>query len=373
VLWSVEVCEGYAGPAVVGDRVYLNDYDRTNNAWLVRCFALADGRELWRYTDPKRIRPNHGITRTVPAVDSTSVFALDPKCVFHCLDAATGQERWSKNFVRDYNAQIPPWYNGQCPLLEDDRVILGVGGDALIVALDQRTGREIWRTPNEKQWPLAHASIMPAELCGEKQYLWCTLFGPLGVRASDGRLLWHHPRQFNVAVAPSPLPVPPDRVFMTSGYDAGSVMLRLIREGDTYKTEALFDVGGEVWNAEVHTPILLDGHLFAVGKKRRGLFTCLDLDGKTVWDSADHAAFDLGSFLLADGLFFVLEGKTGMLRLLEANTTAYRELAHAPVLSGHDVWGPMALSGGKLLLRDMTKLVCIEVGAPQTAQAEPIP
>ncbi len=99
-----------------------------------------------------------------------------------------------------------------------------------------------------------------------------------------------------------------------------------------------------------------------MGKKRRGLFTCLDLDGKQVWDSDGHAYFGLGSFILADGMFFVLEGNTGMLRLLEANTEEYRELARAQVLGGHDVWSPMALSEGKLVLRDLGRMVCIRVG-----------
>ena len=87
----------------------------------------------------------------------------------------------------------------------------------------------------------------------------------------------------------------------------------------------------------------------------------MNFDGKEVWTSDGKASFDLGSFLLADGMFFVLEGKTGMLRLIEANTTAYKELASAQVLSGQDVWGPMALSDGKLVLRDLTKMVCLDV------------
>lgn len=369
VLWSLDVCEGYAGAAIHTGRVYLNDYDREKDAWLVRCLSLTDGSELWRYAEEKRIRPNHGITRTVPAVDGKYVFALDPKCVFHCLDAATGKELWQKHLVRDYQAQIPPWYNGQCPLIEDHRVILGIGGpDVLMAAFDKASGNEIWRTPNEQKWPLSHSSVMPAELCGVKQYLWCTLFGPLGVRASDGRLLWHHDRKFNVAVAPSPLGLPGDRVFMTSGYDAGSIMLRLKNGGETIATEVVFDWDETGWNSEVHTPILHAGHMFAVGREKRGLFTCLDLDGKVIWNSQGQSSFELGSFLLADGLFFILEGKTGMLRLLEADTEAYRELDHAQVLKGPDVWGPMALSDGKLVLRDMAKLICLQVAAPASTQ-----
>lgn len=366
VLWTTAVCEGYAGAAIHAGRVYVNDYDRAGNAWLVRCLTLNDGRELWRYQEPKRIRPNHGITRTVPVLDGRHVLSLDPKCVIHCLDAESGRELWQKNLVRDYNAQIPPWYNGQCPLLDGDRVILGIGGDALMIAFDPATGRELWRTPNPDRWPLSHSSVMPAVLGGVKQYVWSTLFGVLGVDAADGRLLWHHPFKFNVAVAPSPLPIDGERVFMTAGYDAGTVMIRVRRDGERFVTETVFELTPEQWNAEVHTPILHENHLFAVGRKKRGLFTCLDLDGKVVWDSGGQADFDLGSFLLADGMFFVLEGQTGVLRLIEASTTRYHELANAQVLSGDNVWGPMALSDGKLVLRDMTKMVCLEVGPPSS-------
>jgi outer membrane protein assembly factor BamB len=101
--------------------------------------------------------------------------------------------------------------------------------------------------------------------------------------------------------------------------------------------------------------------MFAVGKKRRGLFTCVAPDGKLVWTSDGHASFELGSFILADGMFLILEGKTGMLRLLEASTKQYKELAHAQILSGHDVWGPLALSDGKLVIRDLGRMVCLNV------------
>jgi hypothetical protein len=84
-------------------------------------------------------------------------------------------------------------------------------------------------------------------------------------------------------------------------------------------------------------------------------------------DSSDPAArrtFGLGGFLLADGMFFVVDGDSGMLRLIEASTTGYKELASAQVLSGEDVWGPLALSDHRLVLRDMSQMVCLQVGPP---------
>ena len=361
VLWRTDVCEGYSSPAIVAGRVYLNDYDREAKAWLVRCLTLDEGKELWRFSEAKRIRPNHGITRTTPAVDGKFVITLDPKCVLHGLDAVTGAEVWSKNLVGEYDATIPAWYVGQSPLLESDRVIVATGGKAVVAAFDKATGAPLWETPNPEGWAMSHASVMPAEIDGVKQYVYCTLAGAVGVDASDGRQLWSFPWKFNVAVPVSPVPISGGRFFLTSCYEAETVMLRVTRDGNDFKAEKVFSLESNEWNSETHTPIYYNEHLFAVGKKRRGLFTCLDLEGKQVWTSDGHASFGLGNYILADGMFFALEGKTGMLRLLDANTTEYKELASAQILSGHDVWAPMALSDGRLVLRDMTTMVCVDV------------
>lgn len=361
VLWTVPVGQGYAGAAIVGGRLYHNDYDEKRGEWGVYARSLATGAVIWHYGEARVIRPNHAITRTVPAVDGRYVFSLDPKLGLHCLDAKTGKQVWTRNLVADYKAVIPPWYNGQNPLLEPDRIVIATGGDAILVALDKATGKEIWRTPNPGKIVLTHSSVMPAVLGGVKQYLYGTLNGPLGVSAADGTLLWEFPRKFNVAVAPSPLAVDAERVLMTASYDAGSVMVRVRPAGKGFRAESVWDMRMNEWNSEVHTPIVYKGHMFAVGKKKRGLFSCLTFDGKEVWTSEGKASFELGSFLLADGMFFVLEGSTGVLRLIDANTTAYTELASAQVLSGPDVWGPMALSDGTLVLRDLTKMVALDV------------
>ncbi len=362
VLWSTPVGQGYSSAAIHDGRVYFNDYDESTFEFLVRALNLEDGKELWRFKEKRRIRPNHGITRAVPATDGKVVIALDPKAVLHALDAETGKEIWRKNFVQDYQSKIPPWYNGQNPLIEDDKVIVAPAGpEALVVALDKATGEELWRTPNPEGWLLSHASPMPAKLGGVDQYLFSVLQGTVGVSAADGKLLWHFPFKFNVSVSPSPLAIDSERVYVTAAYESGGAMFRVKRDGDDFSTEEIFVHAAAEWNSEVQTPILFDGHMFAVGKKRRGLFTCLDLDGKPVWDSDGHAYFGLGSFILADGMFFILEGKTGMLRLLEANTKEYKQLASAQLLEGHDVWGPPALSDGILVIRDFGKMIGVSL------------
>ena len=361
VLWSVPVAQGYAGPAIVGGRIYHHDYDEAKNEWCVNCRNLTDGKLVWQFREAREIRPNHAITRTVPAVDARFAFSLDPKAVLHCLDVKTGKQVWRKSLVTDFKATIPSWYNGQNPLMEADRLIIATGGAAILVALDKATGNPIWQTPNPGGLMMSHSSVMPATLGGVKQYLYATLKGPLGVSAADGKLLWEYPRKFNVALAPSPIAVDNERVFLTGSYDAGSVMIRVRTAGGAWKPELIFDFVKNEWNSEVHTPIVHKGMLFAIGKKKRGLFTCLSPEGKEVWTSEGKATFGLGSFFMADGMFFVMDGDSGTLHLVEASTTGYNELASAQVLAGQEVWGPMALSGGKLVLRDLTKMICVDV------------
>ena len=371
VLWKSPVGEGYAGVAIQGGRLFINDYDAAKKEHVVRALSMADGKEVWRWSYAVDIRPNHGITRTVPTVTDRFVFSLDPKCRFHALDAKTGKLLWQKNLVQEFKAAIPGWYAGQNPLLDGDRVVLVTGGAALVVAFDQATGKEVWRSPNPGKDVMSHSSLMTTTIGGVKQYLYLTMNKVVGVAAADGQILWTIPFAAKMAAVPSPIAIGDGRVFITSGYEAGSMMIQVDKGASGFTAKKLYDLTSAVFNSEVHTAILFKNHLFAVGSKSRGRFMCVGLDGKVVWQSPASSGdpggartFDLGGFLLADGMFFVVDGKSGMLRLLEANTTGYKELASAQVLSGEDVWGPLALADRRLVLRDMNQLVAVQVGPP---------
>jgi outer membrane protein assembly factor BamB len=367
VLWRVPVAEGYAGPAVKGDRLYINDYDVEKGEHWVRCLSMTDGKDLWGWRYAIAIRPNHGITRTVPAVGDTLVFSLDPKNRLHALDAMTGELVWQKNLVQEYKATIPSWYVGQNPLLDGDRLIIATGGDALLVALDQATGTEIWRSPNPEGHAMSHSSVMPATIGGVKQFLYLTMSSLVGVDAADGTQLWSTPFQARMAAPVSPVAIGDGRIFVTSGYDAGSAMFQVEETPAGFSVKRLYSLTSQQFNSEVHTPILYQDHLFAVGSKSRGRFMSVALDGTVAWQSPlgsteEAKTFELGGFILADGLFFIVDGRSGILRLVEASTTAYTELASVQILQAGDVWGPPVVSHGRLIIRDMTELVCLRVG-----------
>ena len=101
-LWSIDVGEGHAGAAVLNGRVYILDYDRKHHADALRCLSLADGKEIWRFAYPVKVKRNHGMSRTVPAVTDKHVVGLGPKCHVTCLDARSGELRWMLDLVREF-------------------------------------------------------------------------------------------------------------------------------------------------------------------------------------------------------------------------------------------------------------------------------
>ncbi|MEI6783878.1 MAG: PQQ-binding-like beta-propeller repeat protein [Verrucomicrobiota bacterium] len=233
------------------------------------------------------------------------------------------------------------------------------GKSALLLACDAETGAPLWQTPNPHGWKMTHSSIMPMEFDGQRMYVYCANNGVVGVSAKDGSILWETTDwKISIANVPSPLILGGGRIFFSGGYNAGSLMLRLRKEGDRIVPQTVFRLEPEVFGATQHTPVLLNDHLYAT--RADGKFVCLTLEGKPVWTSGSGQQFGLGPFILADGLLFAMNDN-GLLRLIEATPEKYVLLAQAQVLKGRESWAPLALAGGRLIARDLTRMVCLDV------------
>ncbi len=359
VLWSIDVGEGYAGAAVLAGRVYVLDYDREKQADVIRCLSLADGKEIWRYSYPVKIKRNHGMSRTVPTVTDKYIVTMGPKCHVTCLDSVTGQFHWVLDLVKDFKAKVPPWYAGQCPLIEDDKVIIAVGGDSLMIAVNAATGEVVWQSPNPKRWVMTHSSVVPIEFAGRRIYVYCASGGVVGISAEDGSILWEITEwKIRIANVPTPMVAGDGLIFLSGGYNAGSMMLKLSEDGDTISAQSAFRLEPEVFGSPQHTPIFYDDYIYGVGAD--GQLNCLDLDGKVVWTSTSVHKFGLGPYTIANGLIYVMND-SGLLTLVEATPSGYVQLAQAKVLEGPESWGPMAIASGRLILRDMNRMICIDV------------
>jgi outer membrane protein assembly factor BamB len=371
ILWSIDLGEGHAAPAVMNGRVYVLDYDEEKKGDALRCFSLADGKEIWWRWYKVHIKRNHGMSRTVPAVTEKYVVTIGPRCHVMCTDAQTGDFLWGLDLEKDFGTKTPFWYTGQCPLIDNSIAVIAPAGKVLLMGVDCATGQVVWETPNPHGWTMSHTSIMPMTLAGRKMYVYSAIEGMVGVSAEGqdrGTVLWETTLWSHSVLAPSPVILEDGRIFLTAGYGVGSSMLQVTEEKGIFSVKKLQEYPPkEGLASEQQTPILYKGHLLGILPKDAGglrnQFVCYHPDNckRLVWSSGKTNRFGLGPYLIADGKIFVLDDN-GVLTLLEASITGYKQLAQAKILDGHDAWGPLALAGSRLLLRDSKRMVCLEVG-----------
>jgi outer membrane protein assembly factor BamB len=180
-------------------------------------------------------------------------------------------------------------------------------------------------------------------------------------------------------VVPSPVVFPDGRIFVTAGYGAGSALLEVSEEDGAYKVASLYAIRPQEGLAcEQQTPLLYKGLLYGIlpndAGELRNQFVCFDPGGdpggvtgsepkgRILWASGKDRLFGLGPYLMADGKFFILSDE-GVLTAARASAEKFEPLGSAKVLQGTDSWGPIALAGGRMLLRDSRRMVCVDLAA----------
>ena len=367
ILWRHSLGEGYAGAIIAEGKVYVLDYIEEEDSDSLRCFSLLGGQEIWRRTYKNPIRRNHGKSRTVPAFADNIVVTLGPAAHVMAVDATSGDLLWTRDLVQQYNCEVPQWYAGQCPLIENGRVILGVGGEKILMAaLDLKTGETVWEVPNEFELKMSHASVLSTNLIGQDQYVYA---GIGGIAACDtmGNFLWFCKSWKPAVWAPTPVKVADNRLFLTAGYGAGSALLSVA------KKEGSFDaVIEKEWKptkgpaSEQQTPLVIDGTLFIIQPKDagalRGELVAADVESlpEVKATSGKQARFGLGPYIYVDNVFWIADDE-GFLHVYNFENNEFNYITHHKVLPGVDSWGPIAYAGGIMVIRDSTSMVCIDL------------
>ncbi|MCD6304102.1 MAG: PQQ-binding-like beta-propeller repeat protein [Planctomycetes bacterium] len=364
VLWRVKVGIGYGGPAIQDGRVYLLDRVSSRSEAL-RCFDLPSGKELWHYSYPAAGNVSHPGSRSTPAVDDKFVITIGRLGDVYCFSKAAHRPVWRKHLLRDYGGgRRPTWAVAQSPVLyKDDIVILAPQGSrAGVVALRRATGEELWRSP--PIGPMDYVTPRLATIDGTDQVLMVNRLGVTSVDASNGKLLWRYGGWTCRIPIPAPTPLPDGRVFITGGYDAGSAMIKVSKGPAGWTVRQLWKT--DECNSQMNPGMLLGGYIYANSNSNSDSdgMVCLDLDGKLLWRTGRRYNFQRGHMMYADGMILAIDGRAGSLYLLAASPKGIEELDKAAgLLGGREIWAPLALSDGKLVIRDQSKMLCLDIKA----------
>jgi outer membrane protein assembly factor BamB len=383
--------------------VYLLDRDdQVGNE--LRCVNLADGKELWSYAYDAPGSVMFPGSRSVPTLEGDRVYTCGHNGDLHCIDINTHKPVWRANVWTDFGGKpasdtsrgfrsrgpgsFPIWAITQCPLIYDDLlIIVSQAPNAGVVAYDKLTGDVKWKTPNLGNESYASPSVVRIDGTDHvatvisstnpigNRGLPQTLGKIVGIEPLSGKVLWEYDQWDCHISVPAAIDAGENRVLVVGGYELGATMVKVEKKDDgVYVANELFTT--EEFGDQTKPPILHEGYFYAqygTNRRRDGL-VCMNMAGEIMWKTKRSPSFNKGSMILVDGLILATDGEKS-LHLVDPDPKEFKQLASAELLGeGGDSggiagrvggrtqnWSPIALSDGKLLIRDHSEMKCVKV------------
>ncbi|REK17378.1 MAG: dehydrogenase [Planctomycetota bacterium] len=378
IKWRRPIGSGYSGPTVAEGRVFVTDrLVEPKQVERVHCFDEKSGETLWSFSYDCPYE-NVGYTagpRASVTIDDGRAFALGTMGHLHCFDAASGKLLWAKDLNAEYKIRMPIWGIAASPLVDDDLVIVQIGGEeACLVAFDKRTGKEAWRALDDNA---SYSAPIMIEQAGRPVMVCWTGNSIVGMNAQTGEVYWSHPFQPAKMVINIATPVlEQDRLFFTSFYD-GSIMLEL-DEGELSVRELWSRRGRDERHTDslhsiISTPYMKGDYVYGVDSY--GEFRCLDAKtGDRVWESLEPTPKDRWStiHMVENGDRMWMFNERGELVIARLSPVGYKEYSRAKLIEPTSVqlpqrggvcWAHPAYANRHVFARNDNEIVCASLAA----------
>ena len=285
LLWEVAgLGRGYSSLAIVDGRFYtMGDVSvESGKKQCILAYDLSTHERLWA----AEVGQTHSDgPRGTPTVDGGLVYAVGTGGNVVCVSADNGELRWSKNLQKDLGGgKNPGWKFSESPLVDGGKLLCTPGGrDAVMAALDKKTGEVIWRSSMPDIGPkgkdeAGYSSIIAADIAGLRQYVQLTNKGLVGIAADDGRFLWGYNRiANNVANIPTPV-VCGDSVFCSTAYGTGSALVKLSAAGDVVSAEEVYFLEAGTFQNHHGGYIRIGEHIYGGHDHNKGKPTCVEVE-----------------------------------------------------------------------------------------------
>ena len=352
LLWTASgIGSGYSTVSVADGRIFTAGM--IDKQTYVMALDLA-GKKLWQKLNGQSWEAEKFQTWAVPYAGARATPTVDGETVYHlselgrltAFDVQTGEERWSVDIMKTFNAEKPEYgYSESVLILGEVLFCCPAGEKGYIAALDKKTGDTLWVNTDIKD-AVGNCSSVLADIENQQQLITLSASSILSFDPDDGRLLWQYPfansRENNCA----DVIVSEGLVFASSGYGKGSILLQPKKQADgsfsvdpVWTTELLDNHHGGV--------VLLDGFLYGAGSEARGWF-CLDFKtGAQKWQTRGK-----GSLTYADGHLYCYDER-GAMSLVKAISEKYDQVGSFQVPKGGEglYWAHPVVCGGRLYVR----------------------
>lgn len=357
LIWTADgIGEGFASVTLSGGLIYTagNIEEKT----VVTALDLS-GAIAWQAEAGAAWTKSHPGTRSTPTIDGDRVYYENPHGDVFCFHAKTGQEIWQRNILTDFAGKNIKWALAESVIVDGNRVICApFGQKASVVALDKRTGKTVWAAP-PTAGPAGYATATIVEYKGLRMILTMSGKALVGVNAENGAGLfrYEHLTKYDVNVL-TPIFID-GNVFISSGYGAGSEMVKLTFGRGKITAERAWE-SKEMDNHHGGV-VLVDGYLY--GTSNRGNWVCYDPKNGDVKYSEKGTG--KGSLTVAEGMLYTLSEKTHVVGLVKATPDAHEIVSQFTIPDGakDPSWAHPVVCGGRLYIRYRDRLLAYDVAA----------
>jgi outer membrane protein assembly factor BamB len=355
-VWKQPIGGGYASfvTARIGSRDLAFTIEQRGTQEVVAAYDVATGREVWTNkwnAEFKEFMGGDG-PRATPTYFDGRVYAQGAEGELRSIDAEKGATLWRTNILTDAGASNIQWGMSTSPLIVDNAVVTLPGGSAgkSVMAYDHRTGARLWSALGDRA---SYSSPMLVEIDRVRQILTVSATRIMGLNPANGTMLWEFPWETMYDVnAGQPIVFDGKRVFMSSGYDHGAVVVEVTMNDGRGTVR-------EVWKNnrmknQFTSSVYLDGYFYGLDES---ILACVRAsDGNLMWKGGRYG---YGQVALASGHLIVLT-EDGDMALVRTNSEKHDELAKFPVLDGK-TWNHPAFSDGRLLIRNLKEMAMFDL------------
>ncbi len=350
VKWTKELGTGFSSFSVVGGLAYsMGHTDGRETVW---CLDAETGDPIWTHSYPAVLNPNlyDGGPGSTPTVHGDMVFTLSVDGRLISFEQKTGQIVWEVDLQKELEVGMHEWGFNASPYILGEQLLLECGR---VVSFDWKIGKKLWQSTRHRA---GYGSVRPFEHNGATLLASLDCEGLRVSRATDGSEVafsaWPSPFGTN---STTPIVVK-DRIFVSTGYNVGSVMFRL--------TDDRLEQQYAHRNMRNHfnNSILFEGHLYGFdGNSNLGRvvhLTCMEFEtGEVKWK---HAGLGCGSLIIANG-HLLIQSDQGDLILAKASHKEFSEVARSRFLSGRCWTAPILLNGHVYGRNADGKADCVEL------------
>ena len=305
-LWTRTLGDGYSAIAVESGKLYT--MYRSGEQDVVVALDAATGKTVWEYrydapfTSEYELEQGPG-PRSMPLVVGGQVYAAGATGKLHCLDQQNGKVIWAHDLVQEFEGTVRVRGYSCNPIAYKNTVIMMVGGAGhALVAFNQKDGTVAWK---RQDFVNSYSSPLLIKVDGQDQLVAFMYGHIIGVDPGNGELLWSHPHKTDSGVNIS-MPVWGDDnlLFCSSGYDGGSQVLRLTRNGNKTVVEQVW--ASKLMRIHFGNAIRVGNYVYASsGDFGPAPFTAIDVrTGQVLWRNRSMAR---ATAVLADRHFILLD------------------------------------------------------------------